>query len=242
MRYCATVLSILGLFCAGQAQAAIITADQIIDSWTSESESIGHRQNAQWAVTSLNRVTNGYNWGGTKVSDFTVSGDFEFSSVLHPQTDNDVMGLVFGWQDVDNTYLLSWGGGGVGVGGLEGFGEWNGPMLTRFVDGVAVELAGSDTPLWSHPGDYEFSIERDGDSILVTIADESGTYFDTSVIDSSFMTGAVGLMTFSQHADFSNTSFATPGGTDQVVPEPASIATWSFLALIGLFVWRRRRR
>ena len=84
--------------------------------------------------------------------------------------------------------------------------------------------------------------ERDGDNISVSISDPNGTYFDTTILDTTFASGAVGLMTMSQHTEFSNTSFDTPGGTDQVVPEPSTLAVWMVLGGIGIAVIRRKKR
>ena len=73
---------------------------------------------------------------GAKISPFSVSGDFTLSTQFDPLgNDADAVGLIFGYQDPDNFFFVSWGGSDGQV-GIEAF---------RKVAGVNIPLDDNPT-------------------------------------------------------------------------------------------------
>jgi hypothetical protein len=225
------------------SHAAIIAPETILNDWASTAEPILGRNNASWGMLDANTLTNGGNYSGVKVSDFSLDGDFSFTASITLRFDNDLAGIVFGWQDVGNSYYLSWGGGGFheGYPGWNGFGDWDGPQLTRFDDGVATTLVAQQQPLWTS-GEYDFTASREGNLLKVSLTQGAMTYFSTSVEDDTFLSGRVGIGTFSQGIRLSQAQLTGGGGTDQAVPEPSTLAVWLVLGAVGLAAMRRRKR
>ena len=206
------------------AQAAPISPSDIISNWSSERDPVSNGNSANWSQSG-SVITNGGNLTGALVSDISTSGDFTFSSTIRTLNDNDLMGLVFGWQDPDNTYLLSWGGGGVGA-------AWNGIQLTRFSANNAVDLV-SQTGNWTVGANYDFSVGRVGNSIVASIVQGASTVFSASIVDTTVMGGAFGFQTWSQE-----TLFATSNARLTTVPEPGTLA----LGMLGLLATLRKRK
>jgi hypothetical protein len=182
-------------------------------------------------VGSGNNAIQNTNSYGTLVSNFDEMGDFTFSgtmtATLDSFNDNDIMGVVFGWQDSDNHYRLGWEGGGFNDEGTGASGMW-----------LVEEVAGVDTVLfqvevlWNDLIDYTFFVGREGNEISFNLGGESGTFTNTS-----FMNGAIGFYTESQTANF--TGLASVPVPPSEVSAPTSLAILG-LGLLGLASVRRK--
>ena len=147
--------------------------------------------------------------------------------------DNDIIGLVFGWQNEDNHYRLGWNQGGPqGVSDVTGK---NGLFLVREIDGSSKTLVNYDSMFWVDEAVYQFSIVRSGSSLEIEIkgvtqdfmGDQSGSLpvnkastfaarsatptgkyetIKSSVIDDTFRAGNLGVYTESQTGFFQSLS------------------------------------
>ena len=189
MRRKLLILALLGVFllgAAGFAAAATISVNDILSDWTQTHDFLTNTSDAIWQNSSGD-LWNGGNRHGTIVSDFTTVSAYSFSARLRSLGDNDLMGLVFGWQDFDNTYSLTWGGGG---------GSYDGIHIYKEVSGSRISLA-SSTVLWSPNIWYDFSVAKSGSQYSLSIDQGSTNIFSATVTDSAFATGNVGLHTAS---------------------------------------------
>lgn len=174
-----------------------------------------------WVASGSNLVYNS-NAGQALVSDFSVDGDFSFSTRIVNSGDNDRYGLVFGFTDSANHYRLSWEGGG--------FREINddiGLQLIREVGGTSVSLDTLNV-LWANGLEYDLTVSRTGSQISMQVVqvNNSNVIRDTTVTDTTFLNGKVGLWNDSQVTIYSNVTLDT-----NAVPEPSSLA----MVLIGAF-------
>ncbi|EGG98108.1 hypothetical protein imdm_630 [gamma proteobacterium IMCC2047] len=178
-----------------------------------------------------NQAVQNNNSYGTIVSDFSFTGDFNFSGTMTPTTasfdDNDILGLVFGWQDPSNHYRLGWEQGGFNdISGASGM------FLVRELAGVSTILFQQEI-FWADNVDYNFIVGRSGNDISFSLGGVSQSFTDTT-----FMSGNVGFYTESQTARFGGLASApeAPGGE---VSSPAPLALLG-LGLVGLFAARKR--
>ena len=200
------------------------------------------------------------------VSDFTTSSPFSFSGSMRAPEDDDILGLLFGYQDGHNNFRFSWTGGedadweagrtvdehGVKRG-------YQGAMLVQEVDGKATTLAHLDGLFWRPNKTYAFELlvtelgER-GTSDFRTIIDLAVTNGSNSVLNLSAESdlvsdGQVGVFTRSNSALFWNpeaSKFAKSelesienGGNLIANPLPPGIL--QILAAFGLLAFLRRR-
>ena len=210
---------LLPMLVGAQAFAGAITSASIVSNWTSGTNVSVGGNNGAWALSGTSVSSNG-NRTGSLTSDFTAAGDYSFSTDITNITDNDLSGILFGFQDAANSYGLTWGGGGVG--------SFNGIQLFKEVAGVRTNLAFQGGN-WIGNRRYNFSIQRTGSQIKATILDTvlNSNVFMTTVNDSTFLSGKVGFETWSQNATFgqgNSTDFTT-----NAVPEPTSLGIFGMI-------------
>jgi hypothetical protein len=187
---------------------------------------------SNWTSVGGNQAIQNVNSYGTLVSDFTETGDFTFSGTMRPTTasfnDNDILGIVFGWQDNQNHYRLGWEQGGYNdASGASGM--W----LVQEVAGVSTILFQQEI-FWADNTDYNFLAGRSGSDISFSLNGVSQSFTNTL-----FMSGHVGFYTESQTAIFSGLS-SVPQAPGEV-PVPAALFMFA-PALLGFMGLRRKAK
>lgn len=226
-----------------------------------------------WTALAPNTPTKSANSSGALISDFSFTNDFIFSGEFMPTyasnsgcllaqdnscNDNDIMGLVFGWQDEFNHYRLGWNQGGIAdITGREGL------FFIKEENGVSNTLMHWENVFWQEDQNYNFNIERTGSTLDLVLSgnmrNEEGTQnasqveeanaplsfqnISYSVNDNAFLSGKVGIYTESQTGVFSNLNADDKKTADKTATKIAEPTTLSalFLALIGLVHFQRRR-
>ncbi len=222
------MMLLLGLLLSFTSYASLITFDT--SQWSVE-QSPRDYAGARWHAVDGNQVIQSRNAYGSFISDFTTSGDFQYSGFMNPtiinSDDNDLLGVVFGWQDHDNHYRLGWEQGGYndssGASGL---------FLVKEVSGVSSILFQQEV-FWDDNTQYDFNIERHNDDISFTLNGLNGSYTDTN-----FMTGHLGVYVEHQTATFGELSNKLPATL--TVPEPSIFAIFA-LVMIGLVARRLKK-
>lgn len=270
---CKTIVIAAFLGAPNLGYASLITVST--DKWSSVAAPSSGRLSTEdvWIRTEDGTPTKSGNSSGTLVSDFRVKDDFSFSGIFSPTfasnhscekentcNDNDIIGLVFGWQDVDNHYRLGWNQGKQGKSDVTGR---DGLFLVREIEGKSKTLINYDSTFWVDEAVYEFSISRTGSTLALNIVgltqnfegDQSATVpstqiassvntrtratsnvqsIDISVIDDTFTSGNLGVYTESQTGFFK--SLNVQGTVDINAPTTFSLST----VLLALVCWRRR--
>lgn len=230
MKSLKTIKCIIGavtLAAATSAQAVVVDTSL----WTTAVSPSANSGPTGLTSAGGNQAVQNSNSYGTIVSDFSFAGDFNFSGSMTPTTvsfnDNDILGLVFGWQDASNHYRLGWEQGGyndpaTGASGM---------FLVKELAGVSTVLFQQET-FWADNVDYNFIVGRTGNDISFDLAGISQSFTDTT-----FMSGNVGFYTESQTARFGGLASApqAPG----TVSEPAPFALIG-LGLLGMLFARKR--
>ena len=174
-----------------------------------------------WTGLDGNNAAQDLNGHSALISDYTHNSDFIFSGVVTPTdiawNDNDIIGIVFGWQDSENHYRLGWE-----QDGLNDISSASGLFLVREVAGNSTILYQSEQ-FWQDNVDYNFNTYRSGDTIGFSLDN-----IVQSFVDSTFTSGKVGLYVESQSAQFAHLSSVA------TVPIPAAI--FLFTPLILLFL------
>jgi PEP-CTERM motif len=184
---------------------------------------------------------------GAIVSDFTSVGDFNFTGSLFMPNDSDVAGLLWGFQDPNNHYRLSWDSSGrvkrVGLtdGPYERPDLLAGPnpdrpgskglSIVKEVNGVSTFLATNILLRWQKSVSYSYRVRRTGSNLFVSLLQGQQTLFSTTITDTTFMSGKVGFNTAGVEVFYGNTRFTGTLGTSQLqaartatsVPEPTTL-------------------
>lgn len=195
--------------------------------WSIERSPSWNGINTSWTSVGGNQAIQNTNSSGSLISNFTETGDFTFSGSMTPTTasfnDDDIFGLVFGWQDQSNHYRLGWEQGGYndnsGASGL-----W----LVKEVAGVSTILFQTEH-FWQDNVSYNFKLGRTGNDISFVLDGISQSFTDTS-----FMSGKVGFYTESQTATFSGLASVPQAPSAVPVPAAALLFAPALLGFIGL--------
>lgn len=227
-------LATMAAMAIGATQAAATTVNT--NNWTATTAPANDATISSHAwVTGGNQASISNNAHTTLVSDFSTSGDFTYSGNMRATSDNDIQGVVFGWQNKDNHYRLGWEGGGYGD---QGTSIQRGLWLIRESGGVDTVLFNISSLLWSAGTNYDFSITRTGGNLSFSMMLGGATLAAATVTDTTFMTGKVGVYVESNYSQFSNLNVTEPAG---VVPLPASLP-FLMAGLGGLGLMARRRK
>lgn len=180
--------------------AVSISASSVISNWTRATSPVSGATDS-W-TTSGTAVYYTTNNGSSIISNFTASGDFDFSTRIWNSGDNDRYGVVFGWQNVDNHYRMSWEGGG------QADGTFRGLQLIREVNGVATALYTS-SGYWANATQYDVKVFRTGSNVgmYITRVSDGAVMANVSVADNNFTSGKVGLWNSSQVTYYDNLQY-----------------------------------
>lgn len=219
---------------------------------------------AQWSHVAgpSNDLTTG-NWVGVKgqapekhsnssgalVSDFRLFGDFLFSGYFSPTKrefdDNDIIGVVFGWQDAKNHYRLGWTQtqrpGTTDDRAIADVTGRTGLFLIREVDGKSNTLFNISDLFWEDDVSYKFNVKRVANQLDLSFAGNV-----VSVTDPTFLSGHIGVYTESQTGKFwsLNADGKTTLKPSQSLPvsEPGAMMFFSGLVIAAAAVRRRREQ
>lgn len=186
------------------------------------------------------------NSSGSLVSDFELFGDFLFSGYFSPTSvnydDNDIIGVVFGWQDAENHYRLGWSqtqrpntDDDRAITDITGR---TGLFLVREVAGVSQTLFNISDLYWEDDVRYSFDVSRVANQLDLNFG---GNVF--SVTDSTFTSGRVGVYTESQTGRFwgLNVNDTSTLQLPRPVSEPGAFMFASGLAMLALASRRKRK-
>ncbi|MCW8092666.1 hypothetical protein [Alteromonas sp. ASW11-130] len=246
------------------SSAAVIPVDT--KAWSYELSPSSDRISSTdgWKRLLNNTPTKLSNSSGSLVSDFSLGGDFIFSGNFTPTyannstcatpsegscNDDDILGIVFGWQDAENHYRLGWNQGGISdITGRSGL------FLVKEEDGVSNTVMNWEDLFWVDEALYSFSLTREGDSFAMSLTgttqsvpgDQSAqtpssqnpevTHSEIrfNFDDLLFAGGKVGIYTESQTGVFSALNVITPAQ----VFAPAT----ALLLLTSLVRFKRRKQ
>jgi hypothetical protein len=228
------------------AHAGVINIDT--SKWLHLAGPSNDRNTGKWIGLHAQRPEKKGNTSGTLVSDFQISGDFLFNGFVTPTTvdydDNDIIGLVFGWQDEKNHYRLGWTQTQrPGTNDDKSYRDITGStglFLVREVDGLSSTLYNINDWFWEDDVRYKFEIKREKQFLNIIFGAKS-----FSLEDMTFATGRVGVYTESQTARFEQLNVQTPTLTiNQVVKvnEPGISIFLSGLMLLFVARWRSGNR
>ncbi|NMH61436.1 hypothetical protein [Alteromonas ponticola] len=245
------------------SSAAVIPVET--KNWSYELSPSSNRisNNDGWKRLLTNTPTKLSNSSGSLISDFSLNNNFIFSGQFSPTyannsscaspaegscNDNDILGIVFDWQDAGNHYRLGWSQGGVSdITGKSGL------FLVKEENGVSNTVMNWSDLFWTDEALYSFSLSREGDSFALTLSgatqavpgdqsaqtpsdqnpDLTDSVINFNFDDLLFAGGRVGVYTESQTAVFSALNVVTPAE----VFAPAT----AMLLLMSLVRLRKRR-
>lgn len=270
MRFYRTLLASLVISAGANATPTLVDTS----AWTADLSPSTSRlsNNDVWTGLESNLPKKTGNSSGSLISDFSTFGDFTFSGLMTPTfasniscagentcNDNDILGILFGWQDSRNHYRLgfSQGDDSTSFASSDITGR-NGLFLIKETDGRSNTIAHWSDVFWQEQQAYNFNVGRIGDDIsfsltgmaLSTPQNQSGNLptdseflaqnaelsplnIGFSITDSTFLTGQVGVYTESQTGIFSELAI------DQVVRISAPPV---FATVLAAFLWSSSRR
>lgn len=200
---------------AGAQAASVDTA-----TWSTVNN-IGQSCGAGSWVASGASASHGSNQCTARVSDFSLAGDFGFTGTMRSTgSDDDNMGVVFGYTDNANNFRMGWEsrlGGGGGYGDISGARNF---WIVRESGGVSNALV-TTGDRYVKGRTYEFSIMSVGGDIMYSLYDTVAMSFvvNGTVAAGGSTDGRVGVYVESQSAVFGDLAAAKKA----VVPLPAAL-------------------
>jgi hypothetical protein len=171
------------------ASASVITLDNV-SSWSSQGAPSRKRDTSlpewvsdvwisgTWVGLGRGEPTKRGNSSGTLVSDVSFVNDFTFSGLFSPTiennhtcvannvcNDNDILGLVFGWEDENNHFRLGWSQ----ADDLLDITGKSGMFLVHEQNGVSQTLLHWDY-YWLDDALYDFSVVVENQLLSVNVA------------------------------------------------------------------------
>lgn len=266
------IVSIAAVALSFSAQSSQIVVDTSFWTEAASPSSNKNSESDNWVRVHSDTPTKLSNSSGALISDFSVDGDFNFSGIFSPTfasngscasentcDDDDILGLVFGWQDASNHYRLGWSqGDGSNSSGLTDITGKTGLFLVKEENGNSNTIENWGSDFWLEDVEYMFSISRVADAISfeleglmqntagvqgasVPSVPVTGSVFKNisfSISDDTFTSGRVGIYTESQTAVFSSLNVSVPSQTTNV-SAPATIGFAMFGGLALLFNRRK---
>lgn len=225
----------------GLSQAAPLNAADIVTNWTAGNDPIEKGTSGAWSSSGA-LLTSSSNHRGSIVSDFTAIGDYSFSATANPG-DNDTFGMVFGWQDIDNHYRISWSSDYGESGGNPNninFGQ-NGFKIIKVANDVRTVLFSAATT-YNNSKNYSLTVEgQTGGGFRVIAHNETDNAGVTNqlIADTMFTSGKVGFFhLYQENSNWFDIDFTQ--GTVSAVPVPFALPLMATgLGLLG-FVGRRK--
>ncbi len=233
-----TVLATVAIGVFGTTLPAVagtfnVSPTEAFDNWTREASPWRDSVNEDAWTVSGSQLQYTHNVGQSLISDFSLSGDFNFTSRIQSlDGDDDRFGLLFGYQDSQNNYRFSWEGDFTNGGVSEADGS-RGLSLIREVNGTSASLFNLSSN-WLRNTPYDITVSRVDDAIGFEVKDLSGSIVaSTSVVDTTFTEGKLGLWNTSQRTGYSNIEVDVGS-----VPEPTGLLA---IAIVGVGLCLRRR-
>jgi hypothetical protein len=262
------IVSIAALALSFSAQATMIVADTSLWTESLSPSSNKNSNNDSWVRLLANTPTKLSNSSGALISDISTTGNFTFSGTFSPTyaftasceaentcDDDDILGLVFGWQDASNHYRLGWSqGDGSNASGMKDITGKTGLFLVKEENGDSNTIEHWNSDFWTENVDYTFSVSRFDDVISLMVegimqnfaglqsgilpaTPVVGSAFKTinfSIVDTTFTSGNVGIYTESQTAEFKKLSVKIAAPIVNVsAPSIYALVFLSGLALLG---------
>lgn len=214
-------------------------------------EGIWELSNNNQTVTQTVEPYTSYYLYGPDLTEYSVSGTFGVDGTH----DDDMLGLIFGYQDTSHFYVFDWKQGyqvsETGVVAQEGFAlrriaapaesdltmdDFWASAGSQFMDVLASNFGSGKG--WADYAQYDFFLDFAPGSFSVRVEDAGNALWDVTVDDDTYTQGRFGLYNFSQdRCQYSNLEIdaANP------VPEPSTMILLS-LAAVGIVAHRRFRR
>lgn len=139
------------------------------------------------------------------VTDYTVTGGFDFSGNVFSPTDDDILGWLFGYVDGQTNYRISWTGGEDHD--WEPGGRYGGLLLIEEneQEDITDILFHDPDLMWTAGIEYAFSLSTMDTEISFELRQEQTVLADFSVLgDFADISGAVGVFTRSNGTHFYN--------------------------------------
>lgn len=221
------------------ANAGVIKVDTA--NWLKLAAPSNDRNTGTWVGLHSQSPEKKGNSSGALVSDFTLSGDFLFSGFMTPTIvefdDNDIIGLVFGWQDPQNHFRLGWSQtqrpGTDDDNSLKDVTGRAGLFLIQEIDGTSNTLFNINDWFWQDDVRYGFEVSWHNNLLNVVLGAKSFSIKDLDSVD-----GRVGVYTESQTAKFGALSVNQAVS----VPEPGAIVFLSGIFLLMASSRKSRRQ
>lgn len=224
----------------GISQAAPLNPADIVANWTGGNDPIQKGTTGTWGSSGA-FLTSTDNHRGSIVSDFTTIGDYSFSATANPN-DNDTFGLVFGWQDIDNHYRISWSSNFGESGGNPNATDFsfNGFKVIKVANDVRTVLYSAAT-FYNQSKNYSLTVNGQaggGFSVIAHNETDNAGVINQVFADTMFSSGKVGIFHLYQS---SSTWFDIDfSGSVSAVPVPFALPLMATgLGLLG-FVGRRK--